>query len=66
MFTWLIRGVVAGVVAGVSYAVGRRRGGQAVARHMIADPAVGRAVIDRLAIVHGIDLSELIKIDESA
>ncbi len=63
MLTWLIRGVVAGAVAGVSYVVGRRRGGKAVAQQMLTDRALGRKVITRLAEVHGVELMSMFEVD---
>jgi hypothetical protein len=64
MLTWLIRGVVTGAVVGVSYVVGRRRGGRAVAREMASNPTLGRQVIDRLARIHGVVLSDLFETDD--
>jgi hypothetical protein len=66
MHKWIVRGIVAGVVAGVSYVAGRRKGGQVVARQMVADPKLGRRVIERLARVHGVELSELFEVEGAA
>lgn len=56
MLKWAVGTLIAGVVGGVSYVVGRHRGGRQIARRMLDDRTVGRQVLERLAAVHGAKL----------
>lgn len=50
---WLIAGVVLVAVAAGGFVLGVRAGQRRAADAMVRDPEVGRAVLERLALVHG-------------
>lgn len=53
---WVIRLVAIGAAAAVGYLLGDREGQRKVADSMVNDPKIGRAVLERLAKVHGAKL----------